>query len=73
MLDRVLGRTYDAEICSISRALEFVGERWSLLIIRDAAFAGTTRYSDFQRSLGIATNVLQNRLDSFVAAGLHAP
>jgi DNA-binding HxlR family transcriptional regulator len=66
----MLGKTYDAEICSISRALEFVGERWSLLIIRDAVFAATTRYSDFQRSLGIATNVLQDRLDGFVAAGL---
>ncbi len=66
----VLGKTYEAEICSISRALERVGERWSLLIIRDAAFAGMTRYSDFQRSLGTATNVLQDRLDGFLAAGM---
>ncbi len=47
-----------------------VGERWSLLIIRNALFAGSTRYSDFQRSLGIATNVLQDRLDGFVEAGI---
>lgn len=64
----MLGKTYDSQICSIARALELVGERWSLLIVRDALFAGTTRYVEFQRRLGIATNVLQNRLDGFVAA-----
>ncbi len=66
----MLAKTYDAEVCSIARALEVVGERWSLLIVRDALFAGSTRYSDFQRSLGIATNVLRVRLDGFVAAGI---
>jgi DNA-binding HxlR family transcriptional regulator len=66
----VLGKTYDSQVCSIARALEVVGERWSLLIIRDALFAGSTRYSDFQRGLGIATNVLQARLDGFVDAGI---
>jgi DNA-binding HxlR family transcriptional regulator len=66
----MLGRTYDSQVCSIARALDAVGERWSLLIIRDALFAGSTRYSDFQRSLGIATNVLQVRLDRFVEAGI---
>jgi DNA-binding HxlR family transcriptional regulator len=66
----VLGKTYDSQVCSIARALEVVGERWSLLIIRDALFAGSTRYSDFQRSLGIATNILKARLDGFVAAGI---
>ena len=67
---RMLGRTYDHEVCSIARALEVVGERWSLLILRNALFAGSTRYSDFQRSLGVASNVLQTRLDGFVEAGL---
>jgi DNA-binding HxlR family transcriptional regulator len=66
----VLGNTYDSEVCSIARALEVVGERWSLLILRNALFAGSTRYGEFQRSLGIATNILQNRLDGFVAAGI---
>jgi DNA-binding HxlR family transcriptional regulator len=65
----MLGKTYDAEVCSIARALEVVGERWSLLL-RNALFAGSTRYSDFQRSLGIASNILKARLDSFVDAGL---
>ena len=66
----MLGKTYDGEVCSIARALEVVGERWSLIIIRDALFAGSTRYTDFQRTLGIATNVLKDRLDGFVEAGI---
>lgn len=66
----MLGRTYDREHCSAARALEIVGERWSLLILRDAMFAGSTRFTEFQRSLGIAPNVLSSRLDRFVAAGL---
>ena len=69
-MDGVLGRTYDSQVCSIARALEAVGERWSPLIIRDALFAGSTRYGDFQRSLGIATNILQDRLDGFVETGI---
>jgi DNA-binding HxlR family transcriptional regulator len=66
----MLGKTYDGEVCSIARSLEVIGERWSLLIVRDALFAGSTRYSDFQRTLGIATNVLKDRLDGFVEAGI---
>jgi DNA-binding HxlR family transcriptional regulator len=66
----MLGKTYDSQVCSIARSLEMVGERWSLLIIRDALFGGATRYSDFQRNLGIATNVLKARLDGFVEAGI---
>jgi DNA-binding HxlR family transcriptional regulator len=70
MMNGMLGKMYDSQVCSIARALEVVGERWSLLIIRDALFAGSTRYSDFQRSLGIATNILKDRLDGFVDAGI---
>ena len=66
----MLGKTYDSQSCSIARALEVVGERWSLLIIRDAHFAGLSRFTDFQRSLGIATNVLRDRLEAFVDAGI---
>jgi len=69
-MDRMLGRTYEAEVCSIARALEVVGERWSLLIVRNALFAGSTRFSDFQRSLGVAPNILKTRLDGFVEAGI---
>jgi DNA-binding HxlR family transcriptional regulator len=66
----MLGRTYETQNCSAARALELVGERWSLLIIRDALFAGHARFADFRRSLGVAPNILAARLDSFVAAGL---
>ena len=66
----MLGNTYESQVCSIARSLELVGERWSLLLLRDAMFAGSTRYSQFQRSLGIATNILQDRLDGFVEAGI---
>jgi DNA-binding HxlR family transcriptional regulator len=66
----MLGRTYDSEVCSAARALEEVGERWSLLIVRNALFAGATRYSDFRKALGIATNVLKTRLDGLVDAGI---
>lgn len=66
----MLGRTYDRENCSAARALEVVGERWSLLIIRNAMFAGSTRFTEFQRKLGIAPNILSSRLERFVEDGL---
>src|SRR6185436_10595948 len=66
----MLGRDYDREVCSAARALEIAGERWSLLILRNAAFAGMTRFTDFQASLGLAPNVLTARLAYFVEAGL---
>jgi DNA-binding HxlR family transcriptional regulator len=66
----MLGRLYENQDCSAARTLELVGERWSLLILRDAMFRRFTRFSQFQKSLGIATNVLAKRLDGFVAAGL---
>lgn len=66
----MLGRMYERENCSAARALELVGERWSLLIIRNAVFAGMTRFSDFERRLGVAPNILAKRLDGFVADGL---
>ena len=49
--------------CPIARSLEHVGEWWSMLILRDA-FGGTTRFDDFQLSLGIAPNMLARRLAS---------
>jgi DNA-binding HxlR family transcriptional regulator len=69
MMRTMLGRTYDNQVCSIARSLELVGERWSLLIIRDA-FLGVKRFDDFQRSLGIARNILQNRLQRLVEDGV---
>lgn len=69
-LSPMLGRFYENQECSAARALEVVGERWSLLILRDAMFRHSTRFSQFQKSLGIATNILARRLESFVEAGL---
>ena len=66
----MLGRTYDKEACSAARALEIAGERWSLMILRNAAFAGMTRFTDFQQGLDIAPNILTKRLESFVKEGL---
>ena len=66
----MLGRTYEAQNCSAARALEVVGERWSLLILRDAIFRGMTRFTEFQRSLAVAPNILSSRLQGFCEAGL---
>jgi DNA-binding HxlR family transcriptional regulator len=65
----MLKRDYEGQNCSIARTLEVVGERWSLLIIRDA-FRGLRRFDQFEESLGIATNVLSSRLESLVEAGI---
>jgi DNA-binding HxlR family transcriptional regulator len=62
----MLGRTYDSQVCSISRMLEVFGERWTLLIMRNALFADSVRFTDFQQSLGIATNILAARLAHLV-------
>jgi DNA-binding HxlR family transcriptional regulator len=65
----MLGRTYDSQVCSLARALEVLGERWTLLIVRDA-LRGLVRFDDFQRSLGVARNVLTDRLGRLVEAGI---
>jgi DNA-binding HxlR family transcriptional regulator len=65
----VLKRDYEDQNCSVARTLEVVGERWTLLIIRDALL-GLTRFEQFQRSLGIARNVLTDRLNRLVDAGI---
>lgn len=65
----MLGRSYAGQECSIARTLEVVGERWTLLILREA-FLGTARFDDFQRRLGIARNVLQARLERLVDEGV---
>src|SRR3954452_18483703 len=65
----MLGRSYDGQVCSIARSLEIVGERWTLLVLRDA-FLGVRRFEDFQRSLGVARNVLTDRLGRLVDEGV---
>src|SRR5437763_11921002 len=65
----MLKRTYPDQDCSIARSLEVVGERWTLLILRDAFF-GVHRFDDFQERLGIARNVLAARLQHLCDEGL---
>ena len=65
----MLRRDYEGQNCSIARALEVVGERWTLLILHDA-FLGLSRFEQFQESLGIARNVLTNRLNRLVVEGI---
>jgi DNA-binding HxlR family transcriptional regulator len=65
----VLKRDYEGQNCSVARALEIVGERWTLLIVRDA-FLGRRRFEEFQESLGIARNVLTDRLNRLVDEGI---
>jgi DNA-binding HxlR family transcriptional regulator len=55
--------------CSVARALEVVGERWSLLVVRDALY-GVRRFEDFQHDLGIARNILTDRLKRLVDQGV---
>src|SRR5688500_2876036 len=65
----MLKRTYEGQNCSIARALELIGERWTLLIVRDA-FLGLRRFDEFRQSLGVARNVLAERLDRLVQEGV---
>jgi DNA-binding HxlR family transcriptional regulator len=65
----MLKRDYEGQNCSIAKTLEVVGERWTLLIVRDA-FLGRTRFDEFQESLGIARNVLTDRLNRLVEEGI---
>jgi DNA-binding HxlR family transcriptional regulator len=65
----LLKNTYEGQVCSIARSLELIGERWTLLIIRDI-FRRTRRFDELQRNLGIARNVLANRLDRLVEQGI---
>jgi len=61
MIGFVLQRGYPGQVCSVARSLEVIGERWTLLLLRDA-IVGLERFEEFQESLGIASNVLTNRL-----------
>jgi DNA-binding HxlR family transcriptional regulator len=57
----MLGKDYERQDCALARALEVVGERWTLLIIRDA-FYGVRRFNDFQTHLDVPKAVLSDRL-----------
>jgi DNA-binding HxlR family transcriptional regulator len=63
-------RSY-GQYCSVAKALDVVGDRWTLLIIRELLLQGPCRYTDLRNGLpGIATNLLADRLHELEAAGL---
>lgn len=59
----------DAQVCSMARALAIFGDRWTLMIVRDA-FRQVRRFSDFERSLGITKHRLSDRLNRLVEYGI---
>lgn len=65
----MLGNDYRGQNCSIARTLEIVGERWSILVLRDV-FLGVRRFDALQRNLGVARNVLATRLERLVGEGI---
>ena len=67
----MLGKDYDGQECALASALEVLGERWTLLIVRDAFF-GVRHYSDWVARLDIPRAVLSDRLRGLVAAGILA-
>ncbi len=62
-------KSFQGSTCPVARSMDSIGEWWSMLIIRDAML-GVSRFSDFQRSLGMARNVLTTRLRRLVALGI---
>ncbi|WP_328997743.1 helix-turn-helix transcriptional regulator [Kribbella sp. NBC_00709] len=58
--------THEGAECPVARTVDVIGDRWSLLIVRDA-FDGISRFSEFQRNLGLAKNILSSRLRELVA------
>lgn len=65
----MLRSDYSGQNCSIARTLELVGERWTVLVLREA-FLGFRRFGQMQRKLGVARNVLAARLERLVAEGI---
>jgi DNA-binding HxlR family transcriptional regulator len=69
ILRTMLKRSYDGQVCSIARALELIGDRWTLLVVRDVGL-GLTRFDQLIESLGVASNVLTDRLNRLVEEGV---
>jgi DNA-binding HxlR family transcriptional regulator len=65
----MLRRDYKGQVCSMARALEVVGDRWTLLVVRDVAL-GRNRFDQLLDSLGVASNVLADRLSRLVEEGI---
>jgi DNA-binding HxlR family transcriptional regulator len=64
-----MARAYELDPCSVAGTLDIVGERWTLLVLREA-FMGVRRFEQMQRDLGIARNILAARLQTLVGHGI---
>lgn len=62
-------KTLKKEKCPVARSLDLIGDRWSMLVVRNA-FDGMSRFSDFQRDLGLSKSILAARLHALVANGI---
>ena len=66
-----MAKTYDISDCPVARTLDLIGERWTILLLRDLLRQGPRRFQDFQTSLpGVAPNILSARLKSLEDKGL---
>lgn len=66
-----MARSYRLKTCPVARTLDLIGERWTILILRDLLLHGPRRYQDFHDSLaGVAPNTLSARLKDMEANGL---
>ncbi len=62
-------KTRTKENCPVARSLDLIGDRWSMLIVRNA-FDGMSRFGDFQRDLGVSKSILASRLQTLAASGI---
>ena len=62
-------RDFPRDACSVASTLEAIGERWTMHVLREA-FLGVRRFDDFQRNIGVARNILSDRLGKLVESGI---
>lgn len=62
-------RDFPRDTCSVASTLEVIGERWTMHVLREA-FLGVRRFEDFRRNIGVARNILSDRLSTLVAEGI---
>jgi DNA-binding HxlR family transcriptional regulator len=68
-----MAKSYELKDCPVARTLDIIGERWTILLLRDLLLQGPRRFQDFQESLGgLAPNTLSARLKALEARGLIA-
>jgi DNA-binding HxlR family transcriptional regulator len=62
-------RDFPRDACSVASTLEVIGERWTMHVLRES-FLGVRRFEDFRRNIGVARNILSDRLNTLVAEGI---